>query len=1128
MLLDLIYRLSLDGKESKGDRRERTSSKDSGRREAKDKHNGDGALEKKAPADSDDDEDKRLRQRAKEARRADLELERKEKVLRSALREDRREERSNGRAMGKDLSDDSDGHPHLFDTPKQIGDKIPITATNASGEQKMIQIERSSTLDTLFKAAKSKLKFGKTPNVAKIWNPPGIELVDTLTVHPGAVVFVSFEKDRKKEKKETKVGTPKDEGIQEESSNKEGIDASTSSPATAPDDSNSTRLRLAMAKRVSKHKIKSSQNKLQPGPAMDAENNRLLELLLSRRKQNQPKPLPAHSVRQTIIDAIDHNKSPVILLTGETGSGKTTQVPKFVFENFCENKKGSEVNILVAQPRRVAATSVARRVAHELGESVGETIGYTVKGDTSVSDRTRITFMTTGVLLRKLIVDPNLENITHVFVDEIHERSAEADFLLSYLRDLVVKQYSSTKNSGDATHAVSNKTKLKVILMSATMSSDKFEDYLKSAFPKDVNFEIPKPHIKGRTFGVTEKFMEDYQGTDRGVTGKNHNSRNDSRNNSRSDFDSYAKNLITALPKVFSEFQKNNNKTDAALVFLPGAVEINKIGDLLKSSLSTHFYNCLHFVPLHGQLSSREQQLAFDPAPVGKIKIVLATNVAETSLTIPDITVVFDSGRVKKNVFDPKSHMSSLKEGWCSLASSTQRAGRAGRVCPGVCIRLFTKEESTKNQPAYDLPELQTTPLESLVMHAMLMNHKEDPEFVLGNTVDPPPLASIRQTVKRLRSVGAVETVGDDEREEGQASNSKVCLTPLGFHLAHLPVDPRLGKMLVYATVLGCLNPVLTIAASIMCKPAFGVDPENRDQAVANKRKVTSGSCEKNQSRDTNSSNFGAKSDHLAAAKAFDSYQLDRNKACNELNLNRAAMSDIQRERTNLLKKLHENGFDPKSDAANKNQSNDDVVRCVLLSGLFPNVAEVSREGIRGGKSRNGKGNCKGAGTRGRAVVKDVVTGSEVAVHPSSVNGYQIDKKGNSVGGPGTGYLVYQEAVETSQVFLRDTTAVPVEALLLFGGDISVDHAGSTVSVNVGVSASENGNTSSNKIKKLTFPSSPEVGVLFKLLRNELNRVLAVAAEDPAGKESSLEATEEGRRLRDVLLRLFPGGSIRE
>ena len=798
----------------------------------------------------------------------------------------------------------------------------------------------------------------------------------------------------------------------------------------------------------------------------------------------------------------------------------------FVLEHYAANGRGADANVLVAQPRRVAAVSVARRVAEEFGEPVGETIGYAVRGDARICPRrTRITFVTTGVLLRRLTRDPTLRGVSHVFVDEIHERTADADFLLAHLRDVLVDQWfakgassrpaSSPDGRSEAalekisTASEGEKNKLRVVLMSATMASATLREYFASSFPPSAP-SIPTPRVEGRAFPVEERFAEAYLSSS-DKKKKTTSKTRDDENDASDAFHAYSRALVASLPPVLAELETSKNP-GACLVFLPGAPEIARIERVLKDSLPRALFSKLRVAPLHGRLSGTEQRRAFEPAPAGFVKLVLATNVAETSLTIPDVVAVFDSGRSKKLAFDPKTQISSLKEGWCSLASAAQRKGRAGRVRPGVCVRLYTSAESVANQPTNDAPEISTMPLESLVMHAMLTRPERDPETTLASTPDPPPTEAVRAATDRLKTVGAVaaetaETETAAFAEGENVSPKKKRKTRLDASRRALSAPPRGtearqdARVRVRARVFA---PILTAAAAMSCKPAFGVDPRDKDAAVAAKRSAS------------RVADFGARSDQLAVAAAFDAWSRDASDPhVLSLRLNRAAMRDIQREREALKKKLRESGFETDAPSARLNEANDDVARCVLAAGLFPNVARVVRGELRSAKNNR-------HATRGRSIVLDA-RGAEVAVHPGGVNGYQGGGGGGAAtGGPPEGFLVYQEAVETSRVFLRDTTAVSIEALLLFGGDISVNHSAATVSVSVGGGAGD-----AKGAGKMDFPAAPEVGVLFKLLRRELDRALRVAAADPGAEQASLQGTPEGRRLMDVLLRLFPGGSMR-
>ena len=308
--------------------------------------------------------------------------------------------------------------------------------------------------------------------------------------------------------------------------------------------------------------------------------------------------------------------------------------------------------------------------------------------------------------------------------------------------------------------------------------------------------------------------------------------------------------------------------------------------------------------------------------------------------------------------------------------------------------------------------------------------------------------------------------------------------------------------MLVMGCVMGCLSPVLTAAAAMSCRPMFTARGGDRADASAAKRRASRGS----------------RSDHLACVNAFDEWMgsSNRRRTCADLNLSHAAMQDVARTRTQLRERLEEAGFSPGAPAANARTDNDDFVRCVLVAGLFPNVARV---GVASGRTR---------------VLNN--RGVEVAVHPSGVNAafHRDDVDGDdgatkqrgrrtfSGGGPETGLLVYQEEVTTSKTFIRDTTAVPDASVLLFGGELCVDHASASVSVSTGRSSAGGGGTAS----RFTFRAPPETGVLFKLLRKELETVLASAVGDPSGNHGTLEGSARGRRVREVLETLFPGSGV--
>ena len=1100
VLLDLIYRLSLDDDEGSGKAREREARRE--RKREKKSRRGDVGDDGGDGNDSDD-ESQRARARVKEARRAEKERERKEKVLRRALREDRKNPAAGGTDGDADVS-----HPGLAAAPHPAGAELRLSVTSAGGETKLMSVKRADTLKDFLSAAKAKLKLKKKPLSARMHAPPGPEIADTRRVEPMATVLVSPDPP----------AAPPSRPEPDHRTSSHGHRPNDDDDDDDDDDASvTTRLRDAAA---AASRLESSRWRRVVDPAtVAAESARLLaESNASNAGANaarrQRASLPAASARDAILSAVFDSGAAATVITGDTGSGKTTQAPQFVLERAIADGVGAETCILVAQPRRVAAVSIARRVAEERGERVGDVVGYRVRGESRVSDRTRLVFLTTGVLLRRLAADPELEGVTHVFVDEVHERTADADFLLVLLRRLLRDRAATTDAlAGRADVAPSPR----VVLMSATTDAARLSAYFDGTGAKHAP-PPPHVHIPGRTYPVEERFVDQYVGGGRATaarTGGRATAASTGNRNGRenaADGVDYAA-LATVVRRLCEEASAKGDEGDGAvLVFLPGAPEIARAESELRSLRGASL------VPLHGQLTPKEQQRAFAPPPAGARKIVLATNVAETSLTIPDVTYVVDTGRAKRLTHDPATRFSALREGWCSAASAAQRKGRAGRVRPGVCVRVYSRETAAAMAPM-DPPELHTAPLESTVMHAMAVAPTSHPAETLALALDPPPPASVAAAVARLAGVGAVVDVG----------GGTLALTPLGFHLSRLPVEPRLGKMLVYGCVLGCLPPVLTAAAAMSCKPMFH-DPKDKSAATAAKRAA--------------SDDAGGRSDHLAAARAFERWRDaggasgsgsgggGRSAVCRELRLSYSTMNEIAQVREQLERRLKESGFAPDSAAASANVANDDFARCVLVAGLFPNVARVSRDARDGPSSGRGRG-----GRGGGARVLDS-RGTEVSVHPSSVNAAFATEGGarggrgasgaRFEGGPPEGYLAYQDAVETSRVFLRETTAVPDEAVLLFGGALAVDHAASYVTVATGLTApATSAGAGAAARGRLRFRAAPETGVLFKRLRRELDEVLARAAADPSAPEATLEGSERGRRVRDVLRTLLPGSAGR-
>lgn len=437
------------------------------------------------------------------------------------------------------------------------------------------------------------------------------------------------------------------------------------------------------------------------------------------------------------------------MISGETGCGKSTQVPQFILDqyfarlaahsNFSGCKNIEPVQILCTQPRRLTAIAIAERVSNERCERVGNVIGYQIRLENKISAATRLTFCTTGLLLRRLQSDPMLEGISHIIVDEVHERSEESDFLLLILKELLEKR-----------------SNLRVILMSATLNAAIFSDYFHGT---------PVLDIPGRTFAVEQFFLEDILERTKYVMEQDSKY---TRKLSKEEYQQLEDNLEEVLigqcdPPVkmrderlsliemyarYRDYSRTVCKTlwqiepmkinpelietvlryivggasdwpqkGTILVFLPGLGEIQTVHETLcDSSVFSVQANRFIIVPLHSTLTNEEQALVFKKAPAGKRKIVLTTNIAETSITIDDCVFVIDCGQMKEKRFDSNRNMESLDLTWVSRANAMQRKGRAGRVMPGICVHLYTRHRFAHHFLGQPVPEIQRVPLDQLLL----------------------------------------------------------------------------------------------------------------------------------------------------------------------------------------------------------------------------------------------------------------------------------------------------------------------------------------------------------------------------------------------------------------------------
>jgi len=456
--------------------------------------------------------------------------------------------------------------------------------------------------------------------------------------------------------------------------------------------------------------------------------------------------LPVSQRREEIRDAIAAH--PVVIICGDTGSGKTTQLPKIALE--VRGPKDTR-RIGCTQPRRIAATSVARRVADEMQVNLGAEVGYQIRFEDRTSKETAIKFMTDGILLAETRNDPSLRQYDTLIIDEAHERSLNIDFILGYLKRTLAKRRD-----------------LKVVISSATLDAGAFSEFFGGA---------PVVQVEGRTFPVEDRYLPWLD-----------------------DREPLAEHIGRAVEELASE-----DRLGDTLVFLPGEREIRNAADLLDGRR----YSDTMIIPLFARQAANEQQAVFSPVR-GKRRVILATNVAETSLTIPGIRFVVDTGIARVSRYDPGSGIQRLQIEEISQASARQRRGRCGRVSEGVCVRLYD-EENFEDRPEYTDPEILRSNLAGVVLQMEHLGLGDPLKFPF---LDPPQPKRVAQAYRVLEEISAVQKRG-----------KQIELTGMGHELARMPLDPRVGRILIAAREENCLAEGLIIASALTVQ-----DPRERPQ----------------------------------------------------------------------------------------------------------------------------------------------------------------------------------------------------------------------------------------------------------------------------------------------------------
>ncbi|EMS45503.1 ATP-dependent RNA helicase Dhx29 [Triticum urartu] len=632
--------------------------------------------------------------------------------------------------------------------------------------------------------------------------------------------------------------------------------------------------------------------------------------------------LPAQKERQSLLEAISQNQ--VVVVSGETGCGKTTQLPQYILESEIEAARGATCSIICTQPRRISAISVSERVAAERGEKIGESVGYKVRLEGMRGRDTRLLFCTTGVLLRRLLVDRSLKGVTHVIVDEIHERGMNEDFLLIVLKDLLPRR-----------------PELRLVLMSATLNAEMFSSYFGGA---------PMIHIPGFTYPVRSRFLEDilevtghrltpYNQIDDYGQEKSWKMQKQALRKRKSQIASVVEDAVKAAdlrdysPQTRDSLSCWNpdsigfnlienvlchicqkERDGAVLVFMTGWDDINTLKDQLQSNPLLGDPSKVLLLACHGSMASSEQKLIFDKPEPGVRKIVLATNLAETSITINDVVFVVDCGKAKETSYDALNNTPCLLPTWISKASARQ----------------------------------------------------------------------VQNAIEYLKVIGAF-----DQNEE---------LTVLGKHLSMLPVEPKLGKMLIFGAIFNCLDPILTIVAGLSVRDPFMTPFDKKDLAESAKLQF---SC-----RDY--------SDHLAIVRAYDGWrdaERDRNgyDYCWRNFLSAQTLKALDSLRRQFLFLLKDTGLiDENMTMCNKWSRDENLVRAIICAGLYPGVSSVVN--------------------KEKSVSLKTMEDGQVMLYSSSVNGKEA-----KIPFP---WLVFNEKVKVNSVFLRDSTAISDSILLLFGGNI--------------------------------------------------------------------------------------------
>ena len=640
--------------------------------------------------------------------------------------------------------------------------------------------------------------------------------------------------------------------------------------------------------------------------------------------EEERKKLPIFPYRKQLLEAVREHQ--VVIIVGETGSGKTTQITQYLHEAGY-TKKGKKIGC--TQPRRVAAMSVAKRVADEMGVKLGNEVGYSIRFEDCTSEKTVIKYLTDGMLLREFLGEPDLSSYSVMMIDEAHERTLHTDILFGLVKDIA--RFRKESNS------------LKLLISSATLEAKKFSAYFDNA---------PVFYIPGRRYPVDILYTKAPE-TD------------------------YLDACIVTVLQIHLTQPRGD-----ILVFLTGQEEVETAGEVLsyKTKGLGSKLGELIITKIYSTLPSDLQAKIFEPTPPGARKVVLATNIAETSLTIPGIVYVIDPGFSKQKSYNPRTGMESLVVTPISKASAMQRAGRAGRVSPGKCFRLYTAYAYKNELEEMNIPEIQRTNLGNVVL---LLKSLGIDDLINFDFMDAPPAETLIRALEQLYALGALNDKGE--------------LTKLGRRMAEFPLDPMLSKALLASQELDCSDHVVTIAAMLSVNNSIFYRPKDKKIHAEN----------------AHLNFFDEKGDHLTLLNVYQQWLLSgySTQWCFENFIQFRSMRrarDVREQLVNLCDRVEI----PLKQTPNPNDTNSlsnvvlytkdpaesVAIRKAITSGFFYHTAKLQKNGV----------------------FKTIKHKQSVQVHPSSSLSKEPPR-----------WVIYHELVYTSKEFMRQVIEIDPQWLTL-------------------------------------------------------------------------------------------------